>query len=309
MMVTLAYDMTRHIIQQLLSDGGNHRLAVFQAINETFIRYALDFLDRAAEHKAQWVDGQSVNVGEQESAAEQWYTDFLRDSFVDINEAEIIGAIPKKTIGNIYGGKGKAVVQRALIENVTHLVEGYEEARALRGGHAPISLEVDGVAFSAAETILLTNSLAVKRQQISGGFWSAVGNAVEKPLLIALCRLYNVDKQYHREGLSKDNRYQVDYMLHRSGVEYRCEVKLNGRGNPESVTGAIPRSPRIVFADYISAQNREKLDASDIKWVDFSEDAGFRRFGEALKMYGIPHQTPSNLDALDDILDTILPLP
>ncbi|MXX80461.1 MAG: CfrBI family restriction endonuclease [Chloroflexi bacterium] len=303
-MVTIANDMKQHIIRELLAEGGNHRLAVFQAINETFIRHALEFLERATQHKAQWEDS-----SQSQTAGEGWYLDFLRASYSDMDEAEMIGAMPKKTIGNIYGGKSVAVVQGALQENVLHLIEAYDEARALHAEPSPAVLSVNGVEFSSAETVLLINSLAVKRQQISGGFWSAVGMGTERPLLQSLCALYELDEQYHRGGIEKDNRYQVDYMLHRSGVEYRCEVKLNGKGNPESVTSAIARDPRILFADFISEQNREKLDSSGIAWIDFSDQRGFRRFRDALLRFKIPHTDPPNLDRLDDILDEILPLP
>ena len=303
-MVTLSNDMTRHVIRELLTDGGNHRLAVFQAINRTFIRYSLDFLQKATESKSQWVDSDIAEIAESD-----WYVEFLRSQFTDMDEAEIIGAIPKKTIENIYSGKRKALVRSALEANIEHLIEAFEEARALHGPSEVATVTVDGIEFTAAQSMLLMNSLAVKRQQINGGFWSAVGNAVEVPLLKSLCRLYEIDEQYHRGGLKKDNRHQVDYMLRRSGVEYRCEVKLNGRGNPESVTAAIARDPRIVLADHISEQNREKLNSADISWVDFSDNGGFFRFGIALEKFNIPHREAPDLSNLDNILDRILPLP
>ena len=124
-----------------------------------------------------------------------------------------------------------------------------------------------------------------------------------------LCRLFQVEKRHYRSGVTHDGRYQVDFMLTKSGIEYRCEVKLNGRGNPESVTAAVGRDPRILVADWISEQNREKLSSSQVQWVDLSEPDGYQRFGDVLTTFDIDHQAPLNLGQLDEILDSLLPLP
>lgn len=304
-MATITTEMTRHIIRELLTDGGNHRLAVFQDINRQFLSYALDFLDRARKSKIRWEESQTDahdNLG--------WYHAHLDEQTSDREELQIIGGMPSKTLANIYHGGSLDVVRGALHDNVQHLGDTLNELHALgrRGGEAVITY-ADGFEFTHEESILIINSLAVKRAQISGGNWSSVGMSVESPLLQCLCLLFDVDPRYHRGGVKKDNRYQVDYMLQRSGVEYRCEVKLNGRGNPESVTSAIARDPRILLADWVSKQNEEKLNASAIAWVNFSETLGYRRFGDVLDRYAIPHTTPDDLSRLDDILDRVLPLP
>ncbi len=299
-MVTITNELARHIIRELLTDGGNHRRAVFEQTNRQFLQYALDFLRRAQRAKIHW---------EEQPQSSDWYATFAAQAD-STGEVSIIGGVPTKTVFNIYGHTTRTVVLDAAQANVAYLGATLEELTALQSPPIDVAITLDdGFRFDRTESLLIVNSLAVKRQQISGGNWSSAGNAVEHPLMETLCHLYSLDEQNFRRGSKKDGRHQVDFMLQRSGVEYRCEVKLNGRGNPESVTGAIARDPRIVLADHISEQNREKLDSSSIRWVDFSDDSGFRRFSDALDAFHIPHSDPANLDRLDEILDTVLPLP
>ncbi len=304
-MATITTEMQRHIIRELLSDGGNHRLAVFQQINRQFLDYALAFFDLARRSKVKW---EETHEGDDEAAA--WYKRFALEQASDRDDLQIVAGIPAKTVTNIYGGASQVTILNAAADNIQFLTDTLQELNALRKAGPAVRIAMgDGFEFTHSESLLIFNSLAVKRAQISGGNWSSVGMQVETPLLQTLCLLYGIDGRYHRKAMKKDSRYQVDYMLQRRGVEYRCEVKLNGRGNPESVTSAIARDPRILLADWISDQNREKLNASDIAWIDFSDQRGFRRFADVLDKFQIPHSEPQGLDRLDSILDQILPLP
>ena len=300
-MATITTEGKRRIIRSLLEDGGNHRAAVFEEINRDFLQYAMSLLGRAADGK---IRGEEVR-------SDNWYFSELVNRASQTNEVAVLGGVPKKTIFNIYGSATRQIVLEAAAENINSLNSALEELRAVHHPDLHVSISLGSeLEFTTQESMLLINALAVKRHQISGGKWAAVGIAVEAPLMLTLCRLFALEPQHYRSGLSKDGRHQVDFMLQRSGVEYRCEVKLNGRGNPESVTAAIARDPRLVLADFISEQNREKLDAAGIRWVDFHDRQGYLRFGRALDAFNLPYHPPDEaLPQLNNIFDEILPLP
>ncbi len=298
-MVTITTEGQRQIVRSLLTYGSNHRREIVRDINRQFVRYAVQFIDRAAEAKR---SGEELRL-------EDWYRDQMLMLAANVDDAAVLGGVPRKTVFNIYGKASRQVVLDAAVENIQHFLDTLEELRAALAPQFQVELSNHGVTFTTDESMLLINSLAVKRQQINGGMWSAVGKSVEHPLMHTLCELFGLGEQHYRLGLEQDGKYQVDFILMRSGVEYRCEVKLNGRGNPESVTGAIARDARVVIADYISEQNRKKLDSSKIAWVDLSERDGYLQFGDALIAFSIPHTPPADLRRLDGILDRVLPLP
>ena len=303
-MVTISNEMKRHVIRELLTDGGNHREYVFQEINREFLRFAIEFLDRAGAAKLRWED----RVADQ-SGSGHWYLNEFTLTARTKSELGVIGGVPDKTVTNIYGSGTRETVAEAAATNLSHLLEEIETIGALRPHDAAVSLVLpNGLTFDTEESLLLVNSLAVKRDQIRAGYWASVGNGAEEPLMRTLSTLYGLQDEQFRSGLKKDGRYQVDFLIQHSGVECPCEVKLNGRGNPESVTAAIARNPRILLADHISSQNREKLDSMSIAWVDFSEDGGFRGFGRALRKFGFTFVEPQDLSDLDRIFDRILPL-
>ena len=300
-MATITAEGTRHIVRCLLEDGENHRVAIFQDINRQFLRYAMGFFDKAVKAKLK---------GE-ELSEDDWYFQEMVAKESDRSAASVHAGLPSKTIFNIYGAATKEIVLDAAKGNIDGLTTVLEELKAAHNPDFSLGLTTNhDVRFTTEESMLIINSLAVKRNQISAGNWAAVGNAAETPLMLTLCKLYHVPDQHFRATRGPDGKYQVDFMLMRQGVEYRCEIKLNGRGNPESVTGAIARDPRIVLADYISQQNRDKLESSKIQWVDFHEPHGYQRFGEALKAFNIESTPPDNLDQLEIILELeVIPLP
>ena len=65
--------------------------------------------------------------------------------------------------------------------------------------------------------------------------WSAAGKRAEKYLMLALCKLYQVDERYYNaehfvRNKALDVDREVDFYLKSGGNEYKCEVKLMGKG-------------------------------------------------------------------------------
>ena len=105
--------------------------------------------------------------------------------------------------------------------------------------------------------VLLLNALATKKISIRGGAWSAIGKKVEKPLMLELCKISNVDKEFinseiFNKDISLDVDREVDFKLYNRNKkrEYRVEVKLMGRGNPESADVIFARDTHNTCSRY-----------------------------------------------------------
>ncbi|MEW6607958.1 MAG: CfrBI family restriction endonuclease, partial [bacterium] len=140
------------------------------------------------------------------------------------------------------------------------------------------------------------NTLAVKRAELRGGLWSTGGKRVEKPLMQTLCKLYGVpDKNYSVKIKGKvvddvDFEREIDFHLVEGKNQYKCEVKLMGRGNPESADAVIARESKIFVADKLSETNKRQLDSLGVEWVELRSENGYKRFSKVLKHLNIPHQ-------------------
>ena len=97
-------------------------------------------------------------------------------------------------------------------------------------------------------------------------------------------------------------------MIDDVGKFYCCEVKLMGKGNPESADVVIARDSAVFIADKLSDLNKEQLDGLGVEWVELRDKDGYKRFGEVLKSLSIPCKPyRGNVQkALDKILPAIL---
>ena len=57
--------------------------------------------------------------------------------------------------------------------------------------------------------------------------------------------------------------------------EYRVEVKLMGKGNPESADAVIARDSHIFIADTLSEQNKKQLKALGIEFLELKKRKDF----------------------------------
>lgn len=157
--------------------------------------------------------------------------------------------------------------------------------------------------LNISETLIVVNTLAVKRAALRGGLWSAAGKRVEKSLMRTLCKLYGVSCEHYkaelREGDEKEDLLrEVDFYLLQGGSSYKCEVKLMGKGNPESADAVIARSSRIFVADKLSDLNKRQLNDRGVHWVELRKANGFQKFRRVLERLNIPFtdMDPANLE-------------
>lgn len=152
------------------------------------------------------------------------------------------------------------------------------------------------VELNINESLLVINTLAVKRAALRGGLWSTAGKRVEKPLMLTLCKVFQVPKANYSiksRGTAQlaDATFEreIDFYLNAVGSEYKCEVKLMGKGNPESADAVIARDSKVFVADKLSEMNIRQLDSLEVCWVELRSKNGFRRFEQILETLNIPH--------------------
>jgi len=210
----------------------------------------------------------------------------------------INAGLNKKTIHNMFNSSTKEIVIDASNEHydtlyvtIKNLVESEHDL------DLTLTIKFKGVSvdLNVSESLIVINTLAVKRAELRGGLWSTAGKRVEKPLMQTLCKLYDVpDKNYAikmKARLVQDSDFEreVDFYLVEGKNQYKCEVKLMGRGNPESADAVIARDSKVFVADKLSETNKKQLDSLGIEWVELRNDKGFQRFEIVLNHLRIPH--------------------
>ena len=127
--------------------------------------------------------------------------------------------------------------------------------------------------------------------------------------MLTLCKLYQVpESNYDATHFVKDKGKKVDreidFYLLNGEDKYLCEVKLMGKGNPESADAVIARYTNVFVGDTLSLQNKNQCDQLGVHWVALRDRNGYQRFGEALQALGIPHQ-PYNGNLDDDLPEIV----
>jgi len=278
--VRLTSAATRQVIEHLLK-GENYRLVIVNLINVEFLEYTIAFFRRVVDAKLRHQD-----------VTADWYRAEFLESGGSSEDIAVHAGLNKKTIRNVRGSNKRDVVLDASRENYEYLYRLIEELARQDDLDVQLTLKLNSVSveLSLSESLIVINALAVKRAQLRGSAWSAVGKQVEKPLMQTLCKLFQVPESNFKLRARSGAQREADFCLvDRENNEYLCEVKLMGRGNPESADAAFARDSRVFIADTLSGQNRSQLDAHGVEWIALNEPDGWRRFGEVLRHLNIPH--------------------
>ena len=138
--------------------------------------------------------------------------------------------------------------------------------------------------------------------------WSAVGKQIEKPLMVTLCKLYDVPFEYTNQADNPDSFREVDfYVLSADGKKLRTEVKLMGKGNPESADAIFAREPTIFLADKLSDKNKIQANNLNVHWIELRTEDGYKRFQNVLNALNVPNSnlTEDLFIKIDNILNEI----
>jgi hypothetical protein len=301
--MTITEQVTQKIITRLLK-GQDYRIEIVALINAEFLQFAIDFFKKVAVAK---LDNQAITS--------DWYKEVFLNAKLDSDEIAINSGLNKKTIMNMYNSATKDVVIDAsnehyeiLFNSINQLIENQDEIDLT----LTIKFNKVSVELNISESLIVINTLAVKRAALRGGLWSTAGKRVEKPLMQTLCKLYSVSESnysIHFKGKKVktvdeiDFEREIDFYLSNGGNQYKCEVKLMGKGNPESADAVIARDSKVFVADKLSDLNKTQLNSLNVLWVELRNENGFQGFEKVLRNLKIPFKNPTK--SLDEQLEKI----
>ena len=283
----------------ILNTGESHRLIVQEVQDEEFISFCIDFFKKIIDKK---LTEQPIDV--------DWYKQEFLNENLDKDEIAHNAGLAMKSITNAYNTSSKAKVVEASLDHYENFCNTIE--RLINDGEGleiELTIKFKGVSvdLNVSESLIIINALAVKRAAIVGGLWSAAGKNAEKPLVTALCKLYDVPQEYYSE-IGPASQREIDfYIISSDKAQHKTEVKLMGKGNPESADVIHARKTEIFIADRLSDLNKEQFDEANVQWVALNDDEGYKKFEDILNFYKIPHScSPNNVaDKLDSILDAM----
>ena len=291
--MTLTDQVIRNIVARVIKSR-DYRIEIVNLINAEFLQFAVDFFKQVVSAK---LNSEDITI--------EWYKRVFMNEKLPSDDIAINSGLNKKTISNMYRSATKQIVIEASNEHFDSL---YHSIQSLVENEHDIDLTLTikfkgvSVDLNVSESLIVINTLAVKRAALRGGLWSTAGKRAEKYLMLTLCKLYKVEEEYYNAEHFVRNREldvdrEIDFYLKNNGKEYKCEVKLMGQGNPESADAIIARQSDVFVADTLSQQNKNQCEQLGICWIACRDENGFKRFKLASDKFNIPYTNYSgNLD-------------
>src|SRR5690606_17552291 len=158
------------------------------------------------------VDAKIVN----EDLTIEWYKKSFLDKNMNTTDLAINSGLNKKTITNMFNSASKEIVIDASNEHFEVL---YESINKLIETESEIDLNLTikfnklSVELNINESLLVINTLAVKRSALRGGLWSTAGKRVEKFLMATLCHLFEVPYQHFNQSKIPQSMREVDFYI------------------------------------------------------------------------------------------------
>lgn len=296
--------VVKNIVTRVIKSQ-DYRIEVVNLLNAEFLQFTIDFFKKVIEAK---LASKDITI--------DWYKKAFLSEDLPSDELCINSGLNKKTISNMYRSATKPIVIEASTEHFESL---YNAIQALVDNEHDIDLTLTikfkgvSVDLNVNESLIVINTLAVKRAAIRGGVWSTAGKRAEKYLMLTLCKLYKVSPQnYNAEHFIKNRELdidrEIDFYLRNENKQYKCEVKLMGQGNPESADAILARASDVFVADTLSQQNKNQCAKLGVCWVACRDPDGYKRFKLVLDKFKIPYTDyKGNLDNdLPKILDELL---
>lgn len=282
--MTLTEQVAKNIIRKLLK-GEDYRIEIVALINAEFLQFVIEFFKKVVNAK----------LAHQRITAD-WYKREFLDPDLPKEDIAINAGLNMKTVTNMFNSGRKEVVIDASNDHYDTLYESIKElADSEEDLELTLTLKFQGVSvdLNISETLIVINTLAVKRAALRGGLWSTAGKRVEKPLMQTLCKLYGVSEDHYTaelkgQGGQEDFTREVNFYLLKDDAQYKCEVKLIGKGNPESADAVIARDSAVFVADKLSDTNKQQLDSLGVAWVELRDANGVQKFKTVLESLGIP---------------------
>ena len=278
--MTLTDQVIKNIIRKLIN-GKDYRIEIVTLINAEFLQYAIDFFKQVVDAK---LKSEDISI--------DWYKKEFLNPNLPTNDIAINSGLNKKTITNMYNSARKDIVIDASNEHYDTLYHAIEDLIKVEPDlNLTLTIKFRGVSvdLNINESLIVINTLAVKRAALRGGLWSTAGKRVEKYLMKTLCLIFNVPKEYYDQSILPKSMREVDFYLVTNKKKYRCEVKLMGKGNPESADAIFARESDLFVADKLSDLNKKQAVKLKTEWVELRADNGFMIFTNVLDKFKIPY--------------------
>lgn len=169
-----------------------------------------------------------------------------------------------------------------------------------------IKLQSISIHLDLSEFSTITRILAAKRKRLN----DEITNQIERYLMLTLCKLFKVGEKNYRLAGKTEQRREIDFVLIDTYAnEYPCEIKLMGRGNPESADVIIARGTKIFIAETLLDLHRQQLTHLGVDWVALRSPNRLERFQDILDRRGIPFEPfTGDLDQrLTEIFSVLFP--
>ncbi|UZD37824.1 CfrBI family restriction endonuclease [Capnocytophaga ochracea] len=298
--MTLTDQVIKNIITRVVKSE-DYRIEIVNLINAEFLQFSIDFFKKVVNAK---LNSEDITI--------DWYRQHFMATTLPSDDIAINAGLNMKTISNMYGSATRSIVIEASNEHFESLYQSIQTLVEIEEGiDLTLTIKLKGVSvdLNVSESLIVINTLAVKRAALRGGLWSTAGKSAEKYLMLTLCKLYQVpESNYDATHFVKDKGKKVDreidFYLLNGEDKYLCEVKLMGKGNPESADAVIARYTNVFVGDTLSQQNKNQCEGLGVHWVALRDRNGYQRFGEALQALGIPHQ-PYNGNLDDDLPEIV----
>jgi len=302
--MTLTDQIVKNIITRLIKSQ-DYRIEVVALLNAEFLQFVIDFFKKIIDAKFQ-----SKNI------TSDWYKEAFLNPNLSAKEIAINSGLNKKTIHNMFNSSTREIVLDAsnehydlLYQSIQNLVDTETELELT----LTIKFKSVSVDLNVSESLIVINTLAVKRAELRGGLWSTADKSVEKYLMLTLCKLFQVPENYYDDSHFVKDRgkkvdREIDFYLLNNNKKYLCEVKLMGKGNPEGVDVIIARNSNVFVADTLSQQNKNQCNQLGVNWIALRDKEGYKRFGLLLEQLNIPYiDFKGNLEIdLPKILDELI---
>lgn len=283
--MTLTDQTIKAIITHTIK-GEDYRIEVVNALNASFLDFTIDFFKQIVAAK---LNSDDITI--------DWYKKSFMNDKLPSDEVAVNAGLNMKTIHNMYKTSSRKVVLDASNEHFDSLYKSIEElVKTDPEIDLTLTIKFKGVSvdLNVSESLIVINTLAVKRAALRGGIWSSVGKRSEKMLILTMCKMYGVQSQYYNaEHFVKDRTLavdrEVDFYFKNNSREYRCEVKLMGAGNPESADAIIARDSDVFIADTLSIQNKNQCEQLGKEWVALRDPNGYKKFATVLNKLRIPY--------------------
>lgn len=99
---------------------------------------------------------------------------------------------------------------------------------------------------------------------------------------------------------------ESDFFFKNNERKYRCEIKLMGRGNPESGDAAFARNCDVLIADTMSLKLKNQLEKNNIEWIELINLDKFKKIEKTLEKFKISYKKISTNKNIHQIIDHAL---